>query len=75
MIEMCSTPGSVIRLIGQWSGIVERDIARRIWRNQKTAANKSRFIILSKKARNLVRRAKREYTHRLLDPKLASRVL
>jgi hypothetical protein len=38
--------------------IVERDIAHRTWSNQKTAANKSRFI-----------------NHRLLDPKLASRVL
>jgi hypothetical protein len=42
--------------------------------NQKTVANKSRFIMLSKKARNLVHRAKRKYTHRLLDPKLPSRV-
>jgi hypothetical protein len=31
--------------------------------------------MLSKKARNLIRRAKREYTHRLLDLKLPSRVL
>jgi hypothetical protein len=45
--------------------IVEQDIAHRTWSNQKTAANKSRFIMLSKKARNLVRRAKREYTHHL----------
>jgi hypothetical protein len=39
---------------------VQQDIAHRTWSNQKTAANKSRFIMLSKKAINLVRRAKRE---------------
>jgi hypothetical protein len=58
-----------------YRAIVKQDIAHRTWSNQKTAANKSKFIILSKKARNLVRRAKREYTHRLLDLKLPSRVL
>jgi hypothetical protein len=55
--------------------IVKWDIAHRTWSNQKTAANKSRFIMQSRKARNLVRRRKREYTHRLLDPKLLSKVL
>jgi hypothetical protein len=65
---MCTTPGSVMQL---WSG----DIAHRTWSNQKTVANRSRFIILIKKARNLVREAKRNYTHRLLDPKLPFKVL
>jgi hypothetical protein len=55
--------------------IVERDIAHCTKSYQKKAANKLRFIMLSKKTRNLVRRAKREYTHRLLDPKLPSKVL
>jgi hypothetical protein len=52
---------------------VQQDIAHRP--SAKTAAYKSRFIMLSKKARGLVRRAKLEYTNQLLNPKLPSKVL
>jgi hypothetical protein len=55
---------------------VELDIAYRTWSTKKTDAIKSiSFIMLSKKTRNRVCSTKREYSHRLLDPMLPSRVL
>jgi hypothetical protein len=48
--------------------IVERDIAYRFWKHQKTPADRTRYKIQKKKVNYIVRKAKRLYIGRLLDP-------
>jgi hypothetical protein len=55
--------------------IVERDIAYRVWKRQKTPADRTRYKEQRKKVNYIVWRAKRLYMGRFLHPRLPDKRL
>jgi hypothetical protein len=55
--------------------MIERNIAYRIWKRRNTAANRTRYKELRRQVNYLVRKSKRLYMKRFLDPNLPAKKL
>jgi hypothetical protein len=55
--------------------MIERNIAYRMWRRKKTAADRQRYKTLRKQVNYLIREAKRLYMKLYLDPNLSKEIL